>query len=294
MVTKCYTLTIDHESPGHILEDGILLDGDITSFYITVGNKPYPLNSSTLGTPKIKTDKYTDRGIERTDYILTELMTEKILTWGPEEKPIKSPVLACILIKMMSIPKDVEIKEDRDGKIVDRIQAALRNPSSSEYLMRQMKLKQESKKIWNMKNGKRPRVLTFDESIEWDQDDYDRRLREIKEEEAELHRIEDERRGFNIRRSGAKILCPRNVSRDIYGMEYLVLLSQDGTFEIKITRPRITGGSFLPNILRIRFENIVIDDNKIYQLSVYDPRILLSTTDSDDEVEDDDDDYLEE
>ena len=288
MAIKCYTLSIDWQNHGHFLEDGILLDGNTTSFYISVGSKQYPLNSSSLGTPEIKTERrVTPKGTELVDYILTSLATEKILSWGPEENLIESPVAACILIRMESIPEDAEIKEDRDGKIIDRLQAALRNPSSNEYLMRQMRLKQQSKKLWSIKNGKRPRVLTYDESVEWDETDVDVRLREIKKEEEELHKAEDERRGFDIRRSGAKILCPRNVSRDIYGMEYLVLLSQDGTFEIKITRPRIVGAPFLPNTLRVRFENIIIDGNKTSQLSIYDPRILLSTTDTDDEFEDD-------
>jgi hypothetical protein len=97
----------------------------------------------------------------------------------------------------------------------------------------------------------------------------------LTQKKAELHKNEDSRRSYDIRTTGANVVCPVGLTMDRHN-QYLVNIAIGGAFEIKITRPRIVGGTFLSNVLSVRVETNRINNELVSDLSVYDPRVSLS------------------
>lgn len=254
---KCYTLYIGMNAPGFIVERGIDLDPGSATNNIIVGSRSYPLLSKLFGELILDDDRLMDFDLH--DDLCREPHT---LSWADGPKLVTREIVSSVLIVPMQLHKDDVCHPDSK---TDHIEIALRTPSNDEYFAEHLKLDKERQAI--RRRVSRTNNIT-DEDIEWDTES-------ITNRKAELHKIEDSRRSYDIRTTGAVVVCPRDLTMD-RSNQYLVNIAQDGAFEIKITRPRLVNGTFLSNVLSVRVETNKLNGELVSELSVYDPRVSLS------------------
>jgi len=254
---KCYTLLIGMNAPGFIVERGIDLDPSCATNNIVVGSRSYPLSSRLFGGLTIDEDRLMDFDLH--DELCRESPT---LSWIDGQNPVTRDIVSSVLIIPMNLHKDDVCHPDSK---TDHIEIALRTPSNEEYFQEHLRLDKERQAL--RRRTQHAHNIT-DEDIDWS-------VESIAQKKAELHKNEDSRRSYDIRTTGANVVCPVGLTMDRHN-QYLVNIAIGGAFEIKITRPRIVGGTFLSNVLSVRVETNRINNELVSDLSVYDPRVSLS------------------